>query len=406
MVNGRDRSSFVERRRGAILESHSRSGDGGLGVIVDPARRHIVQQRGDCSSVNSRRRGLRSSTPVPHRALSRTRRSPETFTQAIGDDAGRRRAASIVHGRRANLVRVAAAPRIDANSIGRVEVAMSNAAPGTVFALVGDRSSGGFLGLFKFDEASSTWSQLAAAGITNSIFGTQQTYDLVLAVDPGDPQRIYLAGVRAFRSLDGGATFRPMAQDVHVDWHVIVFDPNDPTILWAGTDGGVYLSTDGGDSWSSRSAGLAITQFYPGVSVHPQGTRISGGSQDNGTHVFTGTPFWDAFHRRRRRIHGHQLPEPQRALGRNAVVGVHRRQPVSTGRRAPRTAEKRRHLDDDRAQFIPPLVMDPVNPAKLYFGTFRLYQTTNEGVSWTALGGDLTGGRARSRRSRCLQPTR
>ncbi|HEV8217274.1 MAG TPA: hypothetical protein VGP95_15605, partial [Gemmatimonadaceae bacterium] len=182
----------------------------------------------------------------------------------------------------------------DANSIGRVEVTMSKAAPGIVWALVGDRSTGGFLGLFKFDEATSTWTQLAAEGITSS-FGGQQTYDLVLAVDPVNPQRVYVAGVGAFRSLDGGATFKRMAVDVHVDWHVIVFDPNDPTILWAGTDGGVYLSTDGGDSGSSRSAGLAITQFYPGIAVHPQGTRISGGSQDNGTHVFTGTPFWDAF---------------------------------------------------------------------------------------------------------------
>src|SRR4029078_13659547 len=95
--------------------------------------------------------------------------------------------------------------------------------------------------------------QLAAAGGTTSLFGPQQTYDLVLAVDPANPQRIYIAGVGAFRSLDGGATFKRMAVDVHSDWHVIVFDPNDPTILWAGTDGGVYLSTDGGDSWCARA---------------------------------------------------------------------------------------------------------------------------------------------------------
>ena len=283
-------------------------------------------------------------------------------------------------------------PSVDVNSIGRVEVAMSKATPGVVWALVGDRSTSGFLGLFKFDEATSTWTQLAANGITASAFGTQQTYDLVLAVDPTDPQRIYVAGVRAFRSLDGGATFKPMAVDVHVDWHVIVFDPNDPTILWAGTDGGVYLSTDGGDSWSSRSAGLAITQFYPGISVHPQGTRISGGSQDNGTHVFTGTPFWDAFiggdggytaiNYANPNVHWGETQWSGTTVGnlfrQDGIAGAQRR---SSGINL-----------TDRAQFIPPLVMDPVNPSKLYFGTFRLYQTTNEGVTWTALGADLTGG--------------
>jgi hypothetical protein len=280
---------------------------------------------------------------------------------------------------------------VDANSIGRVEVAISKAAPGIVWALVGDRSTGGFLGLFKFDEATSTWTQLGADGVTSS-FGGQQTYDLVLAVDPVNPQRVYIAGVGAFRSLDGGATFKRMAVDVHVDWHVIVFDPNDPTILWAGTDGGVYLSTDGGDSWSSRSAGLAITQFYPGIAVHPQGTRISGGSQDNGTHVFTGTPFWDAFIGGDGGYTAINYANPNVHWGEtqwsgSTVGNLFRQDGVA--------ATQRRSSGitlTDRAQFIPPLVMDPVNPAKLYFGTFRLYQTTNEGVNWTALGGDLSNG--------------
>jgi len=283
-------------------------------------------------------------------------------------------------------------PSIDANSVGRVEVAMSKAAPGTVWALVGDRNTGSFSGLFKFDEATSTWTQLAAAGVTNSLFGSQQTYDLVLAVDPSNPQRIYIAGVRAFRSLDGGATFQSMAVDVHVDWHVIVFDPNDPTILWAGTDGGVYLSTDGGDSWSARSAGLAITQFYPGISVHPQGTRISGGSQDNGTHVFTGTPFWDAF------IGGDGGYTAINYLNPNVHWGETQWSGSTVGnlfRQDGIGSAQRRSSGitlTDRAQFIPPLVMDPVNPAKLYFGTYRLYQTINEGVSWTALSADLSNG--------------
>jgi len=282
-------------------------------------------------------------------------------------------------------------PGIDANAIDRVEVAVSKAAPGSVWALVGDRNTGGFLGLFKFDEGANEWTQLASTGITNGVFGGQESYDLVLAVDPIDPRRIYVAGVRAFRSLDGGATFQPMAQDVHVDWHVLVFDPNDPTVLWAGTDGGVYVSTDGGNSWSSRSAGLAITQFYPGVAVHPLGTRISGGSQDNGTHIFTGTPFWDAF------LGGDggytainyanpniQWAETQWSVG--GAVNIFRQDGVASARRAAGISSS------DRAQFIPPLVMDPINPSKLYFGTFRLYQTANEGVSWTALGGDLTTG--------------
>ena len=55
--------------------------------------------------------------------------------------------------------------------------------------------------------------------------------------------------------------------------------------------------------------------------------------------------------------------------------------------------EVRQGIDaSDRVSFIPPLVMDPSNPQTLYFGTFRLYQTTNGATLWTAISPDLTGG--------------
>ena len=42
--------------------------------------------------------------------------------------------------------------------------------------------------------------------------------------------------------------------------------------------------------------------------------------------------------------------------------------------------------------FIPPLLMDPVTPTTLYFGTQRLWRTTNDGGLWSAVSGDLTKG--------------
>src|SRR5260370_36417809 len=46
----------------------------------------------------------------------------------------------------------------------------------------------------------------------------------------------------------------------------------------------------------------------------------------------------------------------------------------------------------DRVDFIPPLVMDSSNSHTLYFGTNRVYQSTNGASSWTAISPDLTGG--------------
>ena len=38
-------------------------------------------------------------------------------------------------------------------------------------------------------------------------------------------------------------------------WTVRV-DPDDPSVLYVGTDNGVYKSTDGGETWRKSSAGL------------------------------------------------------------------------------------------------------------------------------------------------------
>ena len=47
---------------------------------------------------------------------------------------------------------------------------------------------------------------------------------------------------------------------------------------------------------------------------------------------------------------------------------------------------------NDSSDFIPPLVMDPSDSSRLYFGTYRLYQTLDGANSWTAISPDLTSG--------------
>jgi hypothetical protein len=53
-------------------------------------------------------------------------------------------------------------------------------------------------------------------------------------------------------------------------------------------------------------------------------------------------------------------------------------------------------VSGDRTTGLPtgyaPLVMDPSNPQTLYFGTYRVYQTTNGASSWTLISPDLTKG--------------
>src|SRR6185437_9590470 len=48
-------------------------------------------------------------------------------------------------------------------------------------------------------------------------------------------------------------------------------------------------------------------------------------------------------------------------------------------------------MDNDNTNFIPPVVVDPSTPQNVYFGSFRVWQSTNGGISWNAISPDLTG---------------
>lgn len=288
---------------------------------------------------------------------------------------------------------------IDFSGTGRVELAVSPAQPNKVWLIAGSKTQQ-FQHIDQWDDASGQMTRLSADGIdplaaSRTNFGRQATYDLVIGVDPSDAQRIYVAGVRAFRSTDGGQTFAPMATEIHCDWHTLTFDPSNPRQLYAGTDGGVFVSPDGGDTWLSRNTGLVISMYYPGISQHPTDPLvILGGLQDNGSILANGTPYYNSVMSGDGGYSAINYASPSTiwttCQWSSSGACIQRRTPI-TGGFSYLDASKG-IAPTDRALFIPPLVMDPVTPTTLYFGTQRLYQTVNEGVQWTAISGDLTKG--------------
>jgi len=288
-----------------------------------------------------------------------------------------------------------ALPGVLGDQIERIELAVSAAAPDLVYAAVSNRNDSKLIGIFVWDAVAGTWQRRAASGLysgsSRGDFGGQSWWNLSIAVDPGDAARVYIAGVRGFRSTDGGATFNPMAMEIHVDWHSIVVDPRTSDILYAGTDGGVFVSTDRGDSWTSRNAGLTITQYYPGISASPNGSHIMGGSQDNGTHAYTGSLVWSGFFGGDGGYTAINYSNPSVAYAETQwTPGVGAQ--IARSDATSFTVRVSGIVAGDRAIFIPPYVMDPITPTTLYFGTHRLYKTTNEGTQWTPISSDLTKG--------------
>jgi photosystem II stability/assembly factor-like uncharacterized protein len=135
------------------------------------------------------------------------------------------------------------------------------------------------------------------------MFTGQGGYDwLVKAAPPapGSQETVFLGArtlVKGIR-LDSGAyrfidvASRDGVARIHPDQHVLAFGTGTPVPLFAGNDGGLYRSDDGGESWRSLNEGLGITEIEY-LAQHPQlPDWLLAGTQDNGTVRYQGSPRW------------------------------------------------------------------------------------------------------------------
>jgi photosystem II stability/assembly factor-like uncharacterized protein len=123
--------------------------------------------------------------------------------------------------------------------------------------------------------------------------GGQGDYDIAINVDPTTPDIVYLSGISLWKAVKSGSTWTitDIGDKYHPDNHALTFRPGNHLVLWAGSDGGVYRSPDGGTNWDdSVNKGLCIMQMEF-IDQHPSSTAvIFSGTQDNGTEQYRGTP--------------------------------------------------------------------------------------------------------------------
>jgi photosystem II stability/assembly factor-like uncharacterized protein len=107
---------------------------------------------------------------------------------------------------------------------------------------------------------------------TSRVIASEHVVGRVYAAFTGfreDDFRAYL-----FRSDDFGGTWRSIVANLPEESvNVIREDPTHPDILYVGTDLGVYVSGDGGESWHSLSARLPTTPVHDLV-VHPRDAEL------------------------------------------------------------------------------------------------------------------------------------
>ena len=177
-------------------------------------------------------------------------------------------------------------------------IALSSNSYGYLYAVAGGAiSTGKFQGAYKSSDAGDNF---ILQSDTPNVLGyevngnddiDQAAYDLCIAAHWINHDYITVGGINVWGSIDGGATLSNKTvwyqnQDItkayiHPDQHALAYNPLDLK-LYSCNDGGIYVSTNNGTSWTNLSKGLYISQFYHLAKSPGSSYKLAGGLQDNG----------------------------------------------------------------------------------------------------------------------------
>ena len=263
-------------------------------------------------------------------------------------------------------------------SIGSIAVAPSN--PDIIYVGSGeglhrpDLSTGN--GVYKSEDAGKTWIQL---GLQDG----QQIPKIV--VDPKNPDRIFVAVLGhpygpnkergIYRSEDGGKTFTNV---LHIDENTggddVAIDPNNTDVIfatlwqsregpwengeWAGTKGGIYKSTDGGNTWKKLSKDLPADMVQAHIAIAPSSSKtvyvVIGTGKENEYGTGTGM-----------------------GLFRSDDGGENWHEITDDGR-----PEARIGGGD-----VPEIMVDPKDPETIYSTSIVVWKSVNGGKTWRGIRG-------------------
>ncbi|MFN8011974.1 MAG: hypothetical protein U0P81_11305 [Holophagaceae bacterium] len=269
--------------------------------------------------------------------------------------------------------------------VGRIAVAVAPSDPKHVYAVVEAKDGA----IFHSADGGETWTRgNAGPNITVRPF-----YFSLVLVDPKDPMKVYKPGFELSASEDGGKSFATIAQATHSDHHALFFHPQNPEVMYLGTDGGVFVSEDRGNKWR-MVPNLPVGQFYH-VSVDmARPYHVYGGLQDNSswrgsssvnlsnkhwTNLYGGDGFW-------------VFPDPTDpryvyAESQGGEIGR-----VDTLTMTSRNVQPQAAAGEPKYRWSwnTPIHMSPNEPGTLYTGAQYLFRSRDKGATWERLGGDLT----------------
>jgi photosystem II stability/assembly factor-like uncharacterized protein len=270
---------------------------------------------------------------------------------------------------------------------GRIAVAVAPSKPQVVYANVEAKKSA----LYRSDDGGATWNRLDAS----NYMIWRPFYFGNLIVDPKNENRIFKPDLILLLSNDGGKSFNRVSGGAHGDFHDVWINPNNPSVVVAADDGGLWRSEDGGNLWKHQN-NLPVSQFYHVSTDNSDPYHVYGGLQDNSAWVgdssypggvsysrwenmFGGDGFWI--------FEDPADPDYIYAEAQGGEVGRVNRytHEIRSVKPQPNYGEKKL-----RFNWNTPIHMSPNEKGTLYIGAQFLFRSRDHGQTWDRISPDLT----------------
>ncbi len=287
-------------------------------------------------------------------------------------------------------------------NIVRIELAVTPAKPSMVIAVGADKNTSALYGVYRSFDMGNHWTMLLS-GKTTNLLGNSPTgdsdegqgwYDLAVTISPDQYGEIYVGGINIWKSNSSGSWFLktwgyPEYGDqgvayIHVDQHILKINPLTGA-LFAGNDGGLYKSNDGGETFTNLSDGLHILQIYRIGTADQKKAMAMMGSQDNSSILWRDTS-WNVV------IGGDGMecaidPTDTMILYAESQYGYLKRS-LNGGYNfstiKPDSA--------DKGAWVTPFTLAPDDPAVIYAGYEEIYRSPNRGNTWEQLTDNISNG--------------
>ncbi len=280
--------------------------------------------------------------------------------------------------------------------VGKSNIAVTPADSDIVYVLMEARPGGG---LYRSDDAGESFHLVSDYPPLLS----RPFYYTDLAVDPHDPDIVWVGTEDLYRSGDGGHTWR-VQQNPHGDNHDLWINPNAADIMIQANDGGATVTLNGGGTWSSLY-NQPTAEIYQVAADNQFPYRLYGAQQDNTTLIVPSLPLssgsadspvqtWRAGPGCET---GPILPhpvDPDTVYG--SCKGRFSRMNLRTGQEKQYWVGAQSLYGNTgaaliyRFQRVAPMEISPHDPRVIYYGSQYVHRTRDEGVTWERISPDLT----------------